>query len=91
MNIRAKCINQECAAFDKEKSVAVGQLLGYSAPNDGVICPLCGSLMKTTRTSARATTAVIVRAHRGAGAQVELPHAGNQLAGRVPGALAAAR
>lgn len=52
MNIRAKCINKACAAYEKEKSVFVGQLLGYGAPNERVICSVCGSLMKTTQTSA---------------------------------------
>jgi hypothetical protein len=52
MNIRAKCVNKECTAYDNEKSVLVGQLLGYGAPNDRVLCPLCGGLMKTTKTEA---------------------------------------
>jgi len=49
MNLRAKCINKACPAFGIEKSVMVGQLAGYGAPNDRVICPSCGQLMRTTK------------------------------------------
>jgi hypothetical protein len=49
MNLRAKCVNKECRAFGIEKSVMVGQLAGYGAPNDRIICPVCGQLMRTTR------------------------------------------
>jgi hypothetical protein len=49
MNLRAKCVNSTCPAFGIEKSVMVGQLSGYGAPNDRVICPCCGQLMRTTR------------------------------------------
>lgn len=52
MNIKAKCINKECKAYNVEKSVAIGQLLGYGAPNDRMICPQCGALLKTTQTEA---------------------------------------
>jgi len=48
MNIRAKCSNPKCSAAEVVKSVAVGQMLGYGAPNDRVRCPLCGELMTTT-------------------------------------------
>jgi hypothetical protein len=50
MNIRAKCSNEKCSTFDIEKSVTVGQMLGYGAPNDRVACPICGGLMTTTQT-----------------------------------------
>jgi hypothetical protein len=49
MNLRAKCVNQECPAFGIEKSVTVGQMSGFGAPNDRVICPACGRLMRTTK------------------------------------------
>jgi len=49
MNLRAKCINKSCPAFGIEKSVMVGQLAGYGAPNERVICPSCGQLMRTTK------------------------------------------
>jgi predicted RNA-binding Zn-ribbon protein involved in translation (DUF1610 family) len=48
MNIRAKCVNVKCPAYGIEKSVAVGQMLGYGAKNDRVKCPSCGELMRTT-------------------------------------------
>jgi len=51
MNERAKCVNEKCSAFGIEKSVPVGQMLGYGAANDRVRCPTCGELMRTTRTS----------------------------------------
>jgi hypothetical protein len=50
MNIRAECSNPKCTACGVEKSVAVGQMLGYGARNDRVTCPICGELMKTTET-----------------------------------------
>ncbi len=50
MNLRAKCTNEGCKAFNIEKSVAVGKLTGYGAPNDRVKCPACGKLMTTTET-----------------------------------------
>jgi hypothetical protein len=50
MNTRATCINKDCAAFGIEKSVIIGKLAGFGAPNDRVICPLCGKLMRTTQT-----------------------------------------
>ena|ERR1035441_3427786 len=34
MNLRAKCVNKACPAFGIEKSVMVGQLTGYGAPNE---------------------------------------------------------
>ncbi len=49
MNLRAKCVNKNCPAFGIEKSVMIGQLAGYGAPNDRVICPSCGHLMRTTK------------------------------------------
>ena len=49
MNLRAKCVNNDCPAFGIEKSVMVGQLAGYGAPNDRVVCPVCGQLMRTTK------------------------------------------
>lgn len=49
MNLRAKCVNKDCRAFGIEKSVMVGQLAGYRAPNDRIICPSCGLLMRTTK------------------------------------------
>jgi hypothetical protein len=49
MNLRAKCVNTNCGAFGIEKSVAILQLAGYGTPNDRVICPVCGQLMRTTK------------------------------------------
>ncbi len=49
MNLRAKCVNKACPAFGIEKSVMIGQLSGYGAPNDRVICSACGQLMRTTK------------------------------------------
>jgi hypothetical protein len=48
MNLRAMCVNQDCRAFGIEKSVMLGQLAGFGAPNDRGICPACGQLMRTT-------------------------------------------
>jgi len=45
MNVSAKCVNAECAVFGIEKSVFVGQLIGYGAPNDRVKCASCGDLL----------------------------------------------
>jgi hypothetical protein len=39
MNVRAKCVNPECEANGIEKSVVIGQVLGYGAANDRVKCP----------------------------------------------------
>jgi hypothetical protein len=50
MNIKAQCPNSKCSNYGIEKSAAVGQMLGYGAPNDCVNCPACGTLMKTTET-----------------------------------------
>ena len=52
MNVRAKCVNPECEANGIEKSVVIGQVLGYGAANDRVKCPIFGELMQTTQTSA---------------------------------------
>jgi hypothetical protein len=52
MNIRAKCINKDCKAYNIEKSVAVGTLLGFGAKNGRVRCPSCGELMRTTKSVA---------------------------------------
>jgi hypothetical protein len=49
MNLKAKCVNPKCPNNGYEKSVVVGQLLGYGAPNDRIKCPACGELMRTTR------------------------------------------
>jgi hypothetical protein len=49
MNLRARCVNKNCSAFSIEKSVIVGQMLGFGAANDRVKCPACGQLMRTTR------------------------------------------
>ena len=50
MNIRAECRNQQCPNYRLEKSVVVGELLGYGAPNGRIACPKCGELMSTTET-----------------------------------------
>ena len=50
MNIKAKCPNSKCSNYGVEKSVVVGQMLGYGAPHDRVTCPACGTLMRTTET-----------------------------------------
>jgi hypothetical protein len=50
MNIKAECPNPKCSNYGIEKSVAVGQMMGYGAPNDRVNCPACGTLMKITET-----------------------------------------
>ena len=52
MNIRAKCTNEKCEFKGIERSVLIGQTLGYGAANDRVKCPGCGSLMATTETAA---------------------------------------
>lgn len=49
MNIRATCVNPDCPGNGIEKSVLVGKLSGYGAPNDRVRCPHCGELMRTTK------------------------------------------
>jgi hypothetical protein len=49
VNLRAKCVNKACPGFEIEKSVMVGQLAGYGAPNDRIICPSCGQRMVTTQ------------------------------------------
>lgn len=49
MNLRAKCVNRNCPAFGIEKSVMIGRLAGFGAPNDRVLCPSCGQLMRTTK------------------------------------------
>jgi hypothetical protein len=50
MNIYAKCANPKCSEFGFEKSVAVGQLLGFGVPKDRVKCPVCHEPMTTTKT-----------------------------------------
>jgi hypothetical protein len=52
MNLRAKCANNKCAFKGVERSVFVGQALGYGVANDRVKCPGCGDLMATTKTAA---------------------------------------
>jgi len=52
MNIRAKCVNKDCKAYNIEKSVFVGTLLGFGAKNERVKCPSCGKLMRTTKSVA---------------------------------------
>jgi hypothetical protein len=49
MNLKAKCVNPQCPAFDQVKSVMVGQMSGFGAPNDRVKCPHCLMLMRTTQ------------------------------------------
>jgi hypothetical protein len=49
MNLRAKCVNRNCPAFGIEKSVMIGRLAGFGAPNDRVLCPFCGQLVRTTK------------------------------------------
>jgi hypothetical protein len=49
MNLRAMCVNKKCPNFGIGKSVMIGRLAGYGAPNDRVICPSCGQLMRTTK------------------------------------------
>lgn len=52
MNLRAKCVNKNCDAYDVVKSVVVGKLTGYGAKSDRVKCPSCGELMQTTESRA---------------------------------------
>jgi hypothetical protein len=52
MNMRAKCANEKCDFKGIERSVFVGQALGYGAANDRVKCAGCGDLMTTTKTAA---------------------------------------
>lgn len=52
MNGRAKCINEDCKAYNVEKSVTVGILMGYGTGSGRVICPACGALTKTIQTEA---------------------------------------
>jgi hypothetical protein len=49
MNLKAKCVNPQCPGFDQVKSVMVGQMSGFGAPNDRVKCPHCLMLMRTTQ------------------------------------------
>jgi len=39
MNIRAKCINRDCKAYNIERSVAVGTVVGFGARNGRLKCP----------------------------------------------------
>jgi len=41
MNVPAKCVNPECEANGIEKSVVIGQVLGYGAANDRVKLSRC--------------------------------------------------
>jgi hypothetical protein len=52
MNLRARCANEKCDFKGIERSVFVGQALGYGVANDRVKCPGCGGLMATTKTAA---------------------------------------
>lgn len=52
MNMRATCTNEKCEFKGIERSVSVGQILGYGTANDRVKCPGCGSLMTITKTAA---------------------------------------
>jgi hypothetical protein len=52
MNLRAKCVNRHCKAYGIVKSVMIAKLAGYGAPNDRAICPICGQLMRTTKSIA---------------------------------------
>jgi|GEM_PF-2522686 hypothetical protein len=52
MNMRAKCTNEKCEFNGIERSVPIGQILGYGTANDSVKCPGCGSIMTTTKTAA---------------------------------------
>jgi hypothetical protein len=66
MNIRAMCVNRNYPAFNIEKSLLLGKLSGYGAPNDRVICPSCHQFMRTTQTLAvdakrRSAQAIISR------------------------------
>ena len=69
MNLRAICVNRNCPALGIQKSVMVGQLSGYGAANDRVICPACGQLMRTTKSinvsKGKGTRKVIGRTYLG--------------------------
>jgi predicted RNA-binding Zn-ribbon protein involved in translation (DUF1610 family) len=52
MNIRAKCIDKDCKAYNIEKSVFVGAILGFGSKNERVKCPECGELMRRTKSVA---------------------------------------
>lgn len=49
MNLRAKCAYENCPAFGIVKSVMIGRLAGFGAPNDRIFCSSCGQLMRTTK------------------------------------------
>jgi hypothetical protein len=48
MNMKAKCVKVGCPAFGISKSVSWGQAIGFGAPNDRIVCNVCGELMQTT-------------------------------------------
>jgi hypothetical protein len=52
MDMRAKCANEKCEFNGIERSVPIGQILGYGTANGRVECPGCGSLMVATKTVA---------------------------------------
>lgn len=55
MDMLAKCTAEKCKFKGVEKSVPIGQILGYGTANERVKCPGCGNLMTVTKT-------VVVRA-----------------------------
>jgi len=52
MDMLAKCTNEKCEFKGIERSVPIGQILGYGTANERVKCPGCDSLMVPTKTVA---------------------------------------
>ena len=50
MNVRAKCLNEQCPEFGVTKPVTLETYAGQGAPNERIICRTCGQLMRTTKT-----------------------------------------
>jgi hypothetical protein len=81
MNIGAKCASEGCSAFNIEKSMAVGQILGYGAPNDRVTCFFWGGLMTSTQTL---NTSAKRRTGKGRSKSISTSRASSGLKGRSP-------
>jgi hypothetical protein len=49
MDLTARCKNESCVAFGKEKLVTLEQILGCNVAGDGVRCHACGTVMTTNK------------------------------------------
>jgi hypothetical protein len=68
MNVRAKCLNEQCPEFGVTKPVTLETYAGQGAPNERIICRTCGQLMRTTKTvdiTAKVRTKPFKVAHQG--------------------------